>query len=313
LGSGRLFALERDYPRLFRFLERNSMDVELLKRCEVSGETVVERKLFRVGKHLSKLLESTNWKDKAAEALFDVPRRNPQEKLRAFMERVREVLLRVRWLKSVSTNPWRRFKIRYREYIEATPFFLSCLISILLLITYGIPIDPHTGGPLGGGHYSTFVHEDETGVREDYPWAKDTSDPDGIGRAYISVLRASDLSDKFRLRLTTRWESQAEWEYWPAAKQLIWAVGLLHMWVTMVNSFSYIVQDYPVIFTNTLRKVALQKEGAFGEVATTSLRKQMMFDEDFLDSDYSNPEMAAVGQFDIHLMWLVLKSLFPLV
>lgn len=54
---------------------------------------------------------------------------------------------------------YRRFILRFREHFEAIPLHLSVLITALLLLVYGIPVDPHSGDALAGGSFWGFeVH-----------------------------------------------------------------------------------------------------------------------------------------------------------
>eukprot|EP00961_Rhodomonas_salina_P202954 2738236-Rhodomonas_salina.1 len=84
----------------------------------------------------------------------------------------------------VSKSPLKRFFIQFRDVFDKTPILISVIITILLLFTYGIPMDPNTGRPLAEGKFYTRGPPPAGYEARDYPFASMTSDPTGIGARY---------------------------------------------------------------------------------------------------------------------------------
>ncbi len=118
-------------------------------------------------------------------------------------------------------------------------------------------MDPNSGGILANGMFfpQNPLARAPAGYRhERYPYAEETSDPEGKGAWFGSVLSQTDLSVKFRMSLTSRWDSAAEWEMLPAGKMIVYALGLLHLVFSFLNACIYIVQELPLVIRSVVER-----------------------------------------------------------
>jgi len=155
----------------------------------------------------------------------------------------------------VGKSSWGHILLKYRESFRAACLRLSVLITALLIFFYGVPMDPNSKAIIGDGrfHPSSLgtLRRPPAGYRFiDYPWSVNTSDPEGWGKTYGFVLHSTDLSLKYRLALTSRWDSDAEWLFFPLLKNIMRALAVFHVLLSILNLLAYIVLDFPLELWN---------------------------------------------------------------
>lgn len=254
--------MSREHPRLFVFLSRHVKDVEIVRKTgeHASSVQIVERVFFPVDPSVMQLTLTRDFRHKTSQFMFDVPRSNPHEKARAFMKKMLSIARSVQWMTHNLRSPVRAFIIRRRDVMDVIPLALAIIITLCLLLFYGIPVDPNTRTVLAGGK---FYSVDSPAGYSDTPYAFSdlTSDPQGAGASLGTLSAASDMSLTFRVRLMTRWESSAEWEMWPEGRTLLIVLASLHALMTLVNATVYLTQDLPlVIFETTDRQRRRQQQ-----------------------------------------------------
>mmetsp|Transcript_36720 Transcript_36720/g.57378 ORF Transcript_36720/g.57378 Transcript_36720/m.57378 type:complete len:838 (-) Transcript_36720:1502-4015(-) len=273
-----LRGLEVEYPSIMAHLKRFTTDVEIVRpSSNVPGGKLVEKVYFSVDPKVLELINTRDFRVEAMQTMFDVPRDNPQEKARAFLEKLKLVSKRVQLYTFLLDNPIRRFLIQGRCFFADTPRLLAMLITLLLLLTYGIPVDPNTGKVLGQGRFFSYEEEPPSGYNDEpYEFANLTSDPSGSGASYSTIMQHTDLSLKHRLLLKNRWQSEAEWEMFPAARWILAFLGFVHVVLVLINSAFYLVQDFPLVISKVVdahfdslraeNKVEAEKHGAWQKI-----------------------------------------------
>lgn len=200
-----LAKLSREHPRLYNFLSRHIKDVEIV-RSTGAGSDIVERVFFPIDPSVMDLTLTRDFRNKTKEHMFDVPRSNPHEKSRAFLKKMIEIARRIQWMTHNLKNPLRAWIIRRRDVLDILPLAIAIVITLCLLLFYGIPMDPNTNQVLAGGKFYSL--EEPAGYQDvEYELAGLTSDPFGAGATLGSVSAESDLSLKFRVKLLSRWKN----------------------------------------------------------------------------------------------------------
>jgi hypothetical protein len=207
-----LTKLSREHPRLHRFLSRHVKDVEIVRITGTgtgtgtgagAETTIVERVFFPIDPSVMELTLTRDFRNKTKEHMFDVPRSNPHEKSRAFLKKMIEIARRIQWMTHNLKNPLRAWIIRRRDVLDILPLAIAIVITLCLLLFYGIPMDPNTNQVLAHGKFYSL--EEPAGYRDvDYELADLTSDPLGAGATLGSISAESDLSLKFRVKLLSR-------------------------------------------------------------------------------------------------------------
>lgn len=263
--SQRMEELATLHNDLVSFLERHCSTVEISHTKSESGKRLVEVVHFRISDDVRKLTLGKGFRKVAENAMFDVPRDNPQEKAKAFIRRLHQIRRLIQHLLFIGGHPASRFLIRNKAWLDQAPLVLAALITLGLLLFYGVPIDPNTNDILADGIYHqpiSTVRTPPAGYSQGrYPYPELTSDPDGIGEGYGSILRASDLALKYRMSLRSRWESKAEWELFPAGKYLLWFMGLLHLLLAFTNAVITMVEQLPLKIQNVLEAHMVLPDG----------------------------------------------------
>ena len=147
------------------------------------------------------LTSNEDFKTRTDEFIFDVPRENPQEKAKVFLQKSKQVLLMVSLLRGMTESDvfgLSNFFVQRRDLVDALARRLAGVITGCMLIFYGIPVDPNTGRVLGDGKFYTVGHTEPWYKDECYAHADGTSHPDTIGSSVASIMDYSDLSLQFR-------------------------------------------------------------------------------------------------------------------
>lgn len=243
-----LLLQKREYPTLYKYLIEHSSHVELSREGE---DSPTEKVYFRMDSKVIELTKNEDFKARTDTFIFDVPRENPHEKTKVFLQKSKQVLLMVSLLRGMTGSDvfgLSEFFVQRRDLVDSTARRLAGVITCLLLLFYGIPVDPNTGSILGGGKFYTVGHNEPWYKDECYAHADLTSHPDTIGASIASMMDYSDLSLQFRLKLQSRWESSAEWEVFPPGRALLVLLAFLHVCVTIINSIIQLTLDFPLLY-----------------------------------------------------------------
>mmetsp|Transcript_33620 Transcript_33620/g.79353 ORF Transcript_33620/g.79353 Transcript_33620/m.79353 type:complete len:948 (-) Transcript_33620:361-3204(-) len=247
--------LKKSQTRLWTYLDEHTSHVELSRR--VDGGVWVDKVYFPVDSSAVLLSKSTDFKALMDLRILQVPSANSVEKYRDLLKMLKQMVRQLEWLQYISSFQWMRFVIRYRGTINHAPLYLTVIITLLLLLFYGLPMDPNTGNILADGRF--FVPNERVPPAgyepEAYPFANKTSDPEGLGATYGDVMMMADLSLKFRLRLESRWDSAAEWGFLPWMRAVILFLGILHAALTAFGGLTLLVLDFPLAWAESTQEV----------------------------------------------------------
>ena len=152
-----------------------------------------------------------------------------------------------------------RMLLKRRQTLRLIPLYISLVLTLLLLCVYSIPMDPNSGDVLGGGRWYPAPWAVrgpggyEESATEPYRFANATSDADYAAQTR-NVVHESDLSLKFRLKMMTRWQSVAEWEYQPFWRIILRVLTVLHSLSCIVTLFMCLVLDVPLMLWKELEE-----------------------------------------------------------
>lgn len=122
------------------------------------------------------------------------------------------------------------------------------MITIFLLLFYGVPVDPNTGRVIGDGRFYAKGHAEPWYKDECYSHAHQTSDPEGRGTSVADIMDYTDLSLTYRVSLMNRWQSQPEWRMFPAARWVLLFLALMHVCVSVISSVVQLALDFPLLY-----------------------------------------------------------------
>jgi hypothetical protein len=317
-----LAELEADHPSLHAYLAKHTFDVELVrKRPEDGGESVVERVFFRVGPEILQFIQGGGISDTAQSLLFAVPREPPEEKSRCFLSQLKRVIQMIRWRKTIRGGR-RNVSSLWRKFTDLMPIVLSLAITLVLLMAYGIPIDPNTGRPMAEGMWTPDKGPDghPAGYTNTiYEHAFKTSDPFGMGSTVRNVSQYLDLSVKYRVSLKDRYKSMTEWQLEPSMALFVCTLGGLHVYFSFAAAFFYILNDYPLALRELLRTNKLQ-EVFSNQLASDEpvlvdhyavLRRPQMRGDQYLARLPPVPK-AQQGRLSWKFFWIVAVSVLPI-
>lgn len=317
-----LAELEADHPNLHAYLTKHTFDVELVrKRPEDGGESVVERVFFRVGPEVLQFIQGGGISEAAQGLLFAVPREPPEEKSRCFLAQLKRVIQMIKWRKTIRGGR-RNVSSLWRKFTDLMPIYLSLAITLVLLMAYGIPIDPNTGRPFAEGMWTPdkgYEGHPAGYMNSIYEFASQTSDPFGIGSTVRNVSQYLDLSVEYRVSLKDRYKSMKEWKLEPSIALLVCTLGGLHVYFSFAAAFFYMINDYPHALREILRTNKLQE----------AFSNQMVSDEPVLVDHYAvlrRPQMRGdqylarlppvpktqQGRLSWRFFWIVTVSVLPI-
>jgi len=142
--------------------------------------------------------------------------------------------------------------MRKHEAFRIAQLRICILITVLLLLYYGLPIDPNDGGILVDGTFQMGLYargRPPAGYYVSaYPYANMTSDPTGLGKTKGSALQMVDESLEFRLLLTDRWHDPYGWRYFPQGRYIIYTLGALHVLLSVLRLVAYLVLEFPLMY-----------------------------------------------------------------
>lgn len=250
-----LAQFSNQHAAIAHYLQKHTRDVDISRVDiaddeEKSSQTCVQRVFFDVSEHMTAFVESTHFEQVWRDAIYSLPLDNADDKFIQLIETIQDAAAMSTWINYLdSTTSLMRFIIKRRDMIRSIPLYLSLIITVLLSVGYGIPIDPNTGYVVGGGRYhpAPWAPRASAGYSnaEEYEYANSTSDA-SKARLTKLVVHNTDLSLKFRLQMMSRWESDAEWEYYPPFRILMRLITVMHFLSCLVNLFCYLVLDFPL-------------------------------------------------------------------
>ena len=152
-----------------------------------------------------------------------------------------------------------------------------------------------------------------------------TSDPEGYGKTISDVMHMQDLSLKYRLLLTDRFSSKAEWTLSPPVALLVCALGGMQIFFTFSNAISIVIVDFPLHLreafgkANLLDKRAQQhhEEGAKSEEGAliadhySALKRPAVKGEVYLARMPPVPR-EQTGKFSLKHLWIVTLVSLPI-
>jgi len=118
----------------------------------------VERVFFPVSEHMVSLVESKGFKVQWHKILWDLPHTKQNEKHKQLISKMRQTLAMAQWLQTVATNRLGHFLMRKHEAFRIAQLRICILITVLLLLYYGLPIDPNDGGILVDGTFQMGLY-----------------------------------------------------------------------------------------------------------------------------------------------------------
>mmetsp|Transcript_17701 Transcript_17701/g.40030 ORF Transcript_17701/g.40030 Transcript_17701/m.40030 type:complete len:1724 (-) Transcript_17701:23-5194(-) len=271
--------LKEEYPRLYKFLKEHTSHVELVRRIESTGKSWVEKVYFSLDDSIVSMAHNSDYKDRMTELIRSTPNNETHEKYVGFIQQLKSMLNQLVWYEAVARYRTVRVLIRRRKWVKKSTLSLSILITALLLIFYGIPMDPNTGGVFAQGRFFSKGTPPAGYQNLPYPYANDTSDPKGLGSTYGLAMSTIDYSLKYRLRLESRWASEKEWLFWPEGKSLVYFLTVVHLLLTVLYSLSYFILDFPLDWLHLVDeykkeiKAKLKEKSASAEDEDANLKK----------------------------------------
>jgi hypothetical protein len=167
--SRHLKEIKEKYPTLQAYLKGHTCNVEVARYVSVSASgvpTVVNREVsskkhkrqvdkvfFPVSEGMVRLVESKGFKVKWHDVIWNLPHTKLDEKHTELIAKMRHTLAMATWLQTVAATTFGRFLIRHQETLRIVQFRLSILITLCLVIFYGLPVDPNSGELLADGNY----------------------------------------------------------------------------------------------------------------------------------------------------------------
>mmetsp|Transcript_46370 Transcript_46370/g.108883 ORF Transcript_46370/g.108883 Transcript_46370/m.108883 type:complete len:1255 (-) Transcript_46370:266-4030(-) len=238
----------QDNKALAAVLEARTWSVELARPRTEGEQQRVVKVFFSVDAQTERFTKSKHFLNTWKAVVASIPRENATEKAECLLARTKEVLDQMVWFHLLDKHPIGRLLLGYRRSLQTLSLLLSLAITLLLLLFYGIPMDPNTGGVLGdGGFWPVERARAPAGYGfKPYEFANLTSDPTGLGSTMGKVQSASDLSLKYRVLLENRWTSHAEWQFLPVVKWVMLGLACLHVVVTFASSTAYLILDLPL-------------------------------------------------------------------
>ena len=198
------------------------------------------------------LIESKGFKVKWHKVIWDLPHTKKEEKHKKFIWKVRHTLAMATWLERVATNSLGRFLIRKQEMLRIIQLRISILITVMILIFYGLPVDPNSGDLVANGTWQMGElarSRPPAGYKvHPYPYSNLTTDPEGRGRTAGTVLHNIDNSLKFRMLLIDRWEDPDGWSFFKDDKRIIYALGAVHVLLSLLRLIAYLVLEFPLTY-----------------------------------------------------------------
>ena len=160
----------KEHKDIVDYLERHVGSVDVVRTVRVSEsplkpagasgveedvtETRVQAKQYTVSEHMAKLIESNHFRQLWSNMLYLLPLDNPEDKFAMLMDTIQDVIAMAIWMNFLNQNsPVMRTIIRHRETLGSLPLYLSLAITMLLIVFYGIPLDPNTGNVVGDGRF----------------------------------------------------------------------------------------------------------------------------------------------------------------
>eukprot|EP00960_Hanusia_phi_P076575 768580-Hanusia_phi.AAC.9 len=239
-----LSRLEQEAPKCFKHLKKHTSEVELQRKDVRSGQLWLERILFVVDPRLRKMSHNSHLRDNMLEMIGGIPTNERYTKFSLLIKGLRSLNNKILWFEVFGSKAKMDQFLYLQRWVNKSTLALSVLISCLLLIIYGIPIDPNTHAVLAGGSF--YSKNPPAGYSDaPYPFAQQTSNPQ-LAANMSYVIAQSDLSLKYRLLLISRWSSSAEWQLWPEGRHVTLMLCCLHLALTLVQALSYLVLEFPV-------------------------------------------------------------------
>jgi hypothetical protein len=113
----------------------------------------VDKVFFPVSEGMVRLVESKGFKVKWHDVIWNLPHTKLDEKHTELIAKMRHTLARATWLQTVAATTFGRFLVRHQETLRIVQFRLSILITLCLVVFYGLPVDPNSGELLADGKY----------------------------------------------------------------------------------------------------------------------------------------------------------------
>ena len=295
--SKKLKLFKYQHPKLYTYLKTHTCIVEISRalcldktgvpvtvdKDDGKADKHIEKVFFPVSEHMALLVKSTGFKLQWKKLIWDLPHTKVKLKHSQLVSKMRKTLAMATWLEHVASSDVGSFLIRKREVLRGVQLRLSILITALILIFYGIPIDPNDGEILVGGDFHMGLlarARSPAGYTvSDYPYSNRTSGPLDKGKTKGSVLHYVDESLEFRMHLTSRWSDPAGWRYFPEARYLVYILGLLHMLLSLLRLVAYVVLEFPLTFFAEDSDTEAEQEEVGDEeeadASSRSLRKRL--------------------------------------
>jgi hypothetical protein len=238
--------LKAEDADLSRALWRLTSSVEVAVKDNKGSGSHVEKIFFPLSSRMG-VIESTQFRGRFKDMILALPRDNAQEKGRHFVRQIRAMLRRLEWLDLCYEYKTTAWLMEVAPQLNIMRLIVAICITFLLIFFYGIPMDPNTDEPLAEGSYYGIIKRPGYKDRP-YPFANETSDPEGIGKMYSTVMRADDLSIMFRISLHNRWEDDAQWAFAPSVRNLVFFLGAMHVILCMLKCLSFLILDFPLVW-----------------------------------------------------------------
>jgi len=143
-----------DISRTLRLTNTEDKRAMLAAAEEEPSEVVVQKVFFGVSEHMTKLIESKHFEQAWQDLIFSLPLDNPEDKFAMLMDKIQDVTVQSTWTQYlIDSGGLMRQLIKRRNILRFIPLYLSLAITLLLIVFYGIPLDPHTHYIVGDGRF----------------------------------------------------------------------------------------------------------------------------------------------------------------
>ena len=190
--SRHLKVLKQKHPTLLAYLKKHSYSVEVARYISVDASGVpsvvdredsckkqVDKVFFPVSEHMVELVESKGFKVKWHDLIWELPHTKPDDKQKEFVAKMRCILAMATWLQTVANSAFGHFLIRKQELLRIVQLRVSIVITLLLILAYGLPVDPNDGKLVANGtwHPGPYRSRPPAGysITSPYPYVNFTS------------------------------------------------------------------------------------------------------------------------------------------